>query len=72
MPDANGCRTLREILADVTADLETQGIQEPSGGFRVLFAGGETVLIASDSNPHLDRTDQVAKVTPVSTAKAGA
>ena len=70
MSDSNGCPTLAEKLAAVKEELEAQGVQNATS-FRVVFAGGETILVASDSNPALSRTDSVEKITPVTSAKAG-
>lgn len=60
--------TVRDKLYEILA---TKGIEE-ANAIRVLFENGDTVLVVSQDNPALDRTDAIRKTQIVSSAEAGA
>ena len=66
--EANKMSTLRAKLNEFQT---AQGIEEMSA-IRVVFKNGETVLIESEDNPALDRTDPIQNVTLLQSAQAGA
>jgi predicted RNA binding protein YcfA (HicA-like mRNA interferase family)/predicted RNase H-like HicB family nuclease len=64
----NKMSTLKEKLAE----MQTASCIEQVTAFEVMFENGDTVLIESQDDPALDRTDPIQKVGIISSAKAAA
>lgn len=62
----NNMSTLKEKLAEMQS---ASGIEQVTA-FEVMFENGDTVLIKSQDDPALDRTDPIQKVGIISSAKA--
>lgn len=63
-----GKTTVREAIK---AKLRNSGVSNAAGAL-VTFVNGDTVLIVSDDNPNMSRTDTIQSIEIKQSARAGA